>query len=135
MTGLTAAQTAALDELGISVFLAVKLAGELPLAIRDLDETQATAVRGAAVSIATKVLELQLRGTLPVGVTLDQGVTRFNLPPRPDQRVIAVGVVESYLDEVVEHWRAQREAGVAGAAAYIDAFQSARVSLLGSAKP
>lgn len=42
------------------------------------------------------------------------------------------GFVQRYLDAAIRAWRAKRDDGDEVAVYYIDAFQSARVSLLGN---
>ena len=52
-----------------------------------------------------------------------------------DADSIPRSTVEEYLDMVIEHWRAAARRNVLGAECYVDAFQSARSSLLGEVKP
>jgi hypothetical protein len=132
---LSEAQRAVLEQLGVGLFLALKQVGELPQTLPEITTPQQRALREAALSFATQVLTAQASGALPVGVTIGPAGTRFSVPPRPDQRMISVGVVEQYLNAVIERWRKERDAGNQRAAAYVDAFQSARVSLLGELKP
>jgi hypothetical protein len=50
-------------------------------------------------------------------------------------RWLSVDDVKIYLDECIDHWRSQADAGNPEAKFYVDAFQSIRTSLLGELKP